>query len=259
MYPKILTFLVSVLLFSSLLIGFASASSGDGISSYSTPTPTPTATTDTNTTEPTPAPTPAPTPIYVYVDGNYVESLTPLHLSSYNRTVLSLTFAACVSCSVNGSTPNHWSSNQDSSGTITVFPDQIGSYEFRFQVLYDQIVNQVITLTVYGGGNNEPDVLPLNSTNRGFTLDVFLTVNELPHYPDPSEIAQANDNLNRQLYNEMKTDYQSQLSLSQSLSYVAIVVAVVVAVLIILILRQQRHHDAIVNNLNARGYGRGRE
>jgi len=263
-----MAFLVVCSVFASLL-NVAVADENDGITSY---TQIPQAPDDDNSTVTNSTNIDDNSTIsdgnttYVYVDSNRIDSINPMgapqRLFAYNRTTVNLVFASCLSCAVNVTSDGDWTDSRDSAGQITFFPEELGEYELHFQVLYDRVVNQTITLTVYGG-DGVPQELNLVSVNRGFTLDIILTVLELPTYPSADEIADANNAANQQMYNRMQAQNEKLLIESNTWSKTALVaVAIglpVIAIVIFLIIRHQRHEDSRINDLNANGFGRGRE
>jgi hypothetical protein len=207
---------------------------------------------------PSPSPTANPTEFYVGVD--QVQSInpngSPLSFSPYNQTTVNLVYAECMNSSLDVSTSSHWLENRDPNG-ITFFADTVGYYQLHYTVLYAQVVNQSITLSIRSG-DGTVTTLPIASVNRGFTLDVVINTLILPHYPTADEQAAANNQQNKALLSQTIDYFDSQQTWIKVGLIAAIIIIVVVVVVLILVLRHQRHTDNEINNSNARGWGRGR-
>ncbi len=255
--------LLVLLAFSMLFANLVRATPGDGVDNYYdeiptvSPSPTPSNgtesnSTNTNSTQKT---------VYVYVNGAGIQNINPdgvpLEFSSYNTTTALLLFAECLSCSLNVSSNSRWHETRDSSGVITFYPDEVDTYELHYQVIYDRIVNQTITLSIEGGDGLQQN-LNLASVNSGFALDVILHVLVLPEYPSAMDIALAQDSLNRQLLYNVTRQNQAQDTTNHLIMGGTIAAVVILGILVCLLLRHQRHRDAQVNNLNANGFGGGK-
>jgi hypothetical protein len=272
-----LAVLVSILLLTANL-GFVAAQTV-------TPSPTPDYTTiPTVSPSPSPSPSSSPDPTNTtdtnstvtnstntvdqynntYVESAYVASINPtgvpLQLSAYNQTTVALIFASAVACGVNAS-GGHWTATQDSAGQMAFYPDELRTYSIHFQVLYDRVVDQALTLIIYSG-DGQSQVLNLASNNTGFTLDIELSILDLPEIPTAEEIAQAEDSYNRDLMGDLTRAYESAMDENNFWSKTALVVAVIgiatLAVILFLNDRHRRHQDTTINNLNRHGFdGRG--
>ena len=232
----------------------------------SSPTPEPTNTTDTTNSTSTNSTNTVDQSNSTYVDVNpdYIQNVNPagapLMRSAYNQTTMVLIFSSSVACAVNA-TGGHWTATQDSAGQIVFYPDELGVYDVHFQVLYNRMCNQTVTLIVYSGdGQQQLDNLVMS--NFGFTLDVTLTVSALPQIPTAEEIARAEDSYNRVLMFDLQAAYERALAEGNFWSKTALVVAVVGVVVLGIVLflndRHRRHQDITINNLNRNGFdGRG--
>jgi hypothetical protein len=262
---KLVVFFFVILLSSSM---FISSVSGQVV------TPLPTVTPSNGVTTWTEIPTAPPsnsgnqlnkstiTNSGVSVGTNNVESINPkgasLSFSPYNQTTVTLSFASCITSSLNVSSNlgNDWTESR-ASGYIIFYATGIDSYELHYEVLYNQIVNQTITLAIQSGDGSVTN-MPLSITNTGFTLDVNLNTKILPHIATAAEQAEANARQNQQLLTQDHNYILGQNAWMKD-AIIALAIGVIVAFLVIfLILRDRRHRDLEINNLNNSNWGRGK-
>jgi hypothetical protein len=254
MFKKLSVAILIILLSSLLFVGIASASEGDGISTYTTipeaPTPSPTPNTNstntnstntnsTNTSTNSNDTITAGNTTYVYVGADQIQSINPngapLSFSTYNNTQVSLVFASALSCGVNAS-GGHWTASQDSAGQIVIFPDEIGTYRINFQVLYNRVVNQTISLTIYSGDSSPPTVINLAIINSGFTLDLDLNVMVLPHAATPQEMWDYGYGSFQNSIDSATEKMAEQQAATDLKTNITIAVAAVIAIVLVLVL-----------------------
>lgn len=243
--------LVAVLV-CSVCAGLVVGSEGDGISEYiEVPEGSPIPSSSPNATV-TPNATVSPSTVYVGLDR--VQSINPfgnpIIIPAYNSTIVTLRFAEALTCAVNVTSGGAWNDQRDSSGIITFYPRDVGIYELRFQVLYGQVVNQSITLTVFSGDDTQ-FVMNLESINSGFTLDVVLNIQRLQEIPTAEEIAAAQNEMQRRLVEDMDSRFSGQVVVSQVVAVAAIVIGCVLAVLVFMVIRHQRHRDMAITELRS--------
>jgi hypothetical protein len=260
----ILVLFVAILAFNVVFVGSVYAAAGDGISSYNPiPQTSPSPTFDPNATAtPTPLPSSSPNSTVIYV-GADVQSINPngqpISLSTYNHTTVYLTYAEADSYGVNFTgASNRFHNEQQSTTQMSVVIDGIGSYYFTFNVLYNRITDQPVTLRVVSG-DGTANVLPITSVNRGFTLDVVINTKVLPHYPTAQEQEDARRVSDEALYDKTISYFEGQQGWMKIAIIAAIIIIVVIVVVLVLFWRNQRFRDNEFNNQKARGWGyRGR-
>jgi len=274
MSSKFVLLLLVVLVFSMVFVSLASAattpiptatitptpSPSPSPSPTSTVTPSPTPTFDPNATA-TPTPNPTPTPTAIYVDLSNVQSINPngaaLTFSPYNQTIVSLVYAECMNSSLDVSAyNNNWYESRTSTG-ITFFANDVDTFTLHYRVLYGQVVNQSITLSVRSG-DNTVTTLPIASVNSGFTLDVVIHTLVLPHYPTVQEQEDARKQSDQALYDKTIAFFTGESAWMKMALIAAFIIIVVILVVVYWLWRNARHTDNEINNQNARGWGRGR-
>ena len=258
--------LLVAVVFSMMFVGLVCASAtvipqvspSPTVSVYPSVSPTPTLNPNATVTA-TSSPTPAPTAIYVDLDN--VQSINPngapLTFSPYNQTIVNLVYAECMNSSLDVSAySSNWYETRNPNG-ITFFANDVGSFMLHYRVLYSQVVNQSITLSVKSG-DGTVTTLPIASVNSGFTLDVTIYTLVQPHYPTAEEQAAANNQQNKALLGQTISYFDSQQAWMKTAIIGAVAGIIVVVIILILVLRHQRHTDYEINNQNAHGWGRGR-
>jgi hypothetical protein len=211
------------------------ASPGDGISSYEDTIP--------NASQ-------KPSQNDETINGVTVQSINPngnpLTLNRYTPANLRLVYASASSYFLNvsyASTTEHYETQSSNDMSVQISAD--GSYQFRFNVLYEAPINQTVTLIVTGG-DGMSDSYPINCPPcSGFSLDVSISTVNLPHYPTASEIAAAQSDINREIV-ENVTTRQDNLEYNQTMFNgviiaIIVIVGVVIVVLLVLLYRRQNH------------------
>ena len=251
-----IVFLLVILVFSTLSVGLVHADSNDGISSYNPiplVTPTPTFNPDATAT-----PTPSNSSI-VYVGADRVQNINPngvpISLSTYNHTTVYLTYAEADSYNVNFTgASNSFHNEQQSTTQMSVVIDGIGTYHFTFTVLYNQITDQPVTLSVYSG-DGTPNTLSFACVNRGFTLDMVINTKVLPEYPSASEIADAQYGMQKKMLQDVT---QGQQNTNQFFYIIAGAVTLAVAIIGIVLFFVVRYlRKMAVRQLRSETYGYG--
>lgn len=224
-----IVYLLIALVFGSILISPAIASPGDGISSY-------------EDTIPEVTPTPSPNNNNQYAFGTEgIQNLNNGVLSEYpvyDPSSVTLLFTSCLTANVNVSSYGHYNYNVDSAGVITVYPSEIGSYAIHFQVVYDRVTNQTVSLIIQGGTDIPPTRVFYASCNTGFTLDIAVDVRVQPRPATAEEIAAASNDFTQQIVENQSRQYSESLAHAESLSYIAVsavVVTIVLAVVFVLL------------------------
>jgi hypothetical protein len=258
---KIAIVFVVALFVSLMFAGSVQASADDGISSYDPiPETSPTPTFDPNATA-TPTPSPNATATIIYVGADHVQSINPngipLEFSPYNRTVVTLVYAEAKNSTVDISASNSdWNENRDST-KIYFYTEGIGTYELHYKVLYDQVVNQSISLHVQSGDGTDVN-LPISCVNNGFTLDVIIRTKVLPSYPSAQDIADAQYAMQQEMLQDVTDGYKDQQTRTDIIVGAVVAAVIIIAILLFLVFRHIRHTDNEINNQNAHGFGRGR-
>lgn len=236
----------------SFSIGFARALPDDGVTSYGNSTST--------GDDVIPTPTPEPSNNVTIAPWYGVQSINPngnpVSFSAFYPAELYITFADAVSYTVNSTfaeTTDHGESQ--STNQMSAQINARGSYGYKFQVLYDQVVNQSVTITVVSSaGDFPPQTFPIACVNSGFTLDVIVTAVEYPTYPGADEIWNYGyGNLTKTL-NDNNAEIHGQMNNLYWLIGGSLTIAIVVSFLVYLIIRHQRHSDSVVNHLKFKGF-----
>lgn len=257
---KIMFFLIFALI-SSLFVTVAVAAVSPSPSPTDIPllTPTPSPNSTVISVIPTSIPdnltvTPSPTP-YSSVG---VESVNPngqtLFFGTYNQTTIALTYASAVSYSVNVTSldPNHFEYGRPIGMTATL--NGVNTYVVRFQVLYDQVVNQTITLSI-SSGDGKTTYLPLTSFNRGFTLDVTVTTSVLDHIASPQEIWDYGNGVQQEMIANQTKQFEAEQTLTRTILIVVGAVAAVCVVVVAIVVRWARRVDRRQIARKYQGYG----
>lgn len=227
---------LAILVCSFLFISSVKAEEPGGVSSYE-----PTITGE----ETTPAPT--------YTEVQSINpSGAPFFFPTYNETRVSIIYAEAVSYFVNvTSIDTHHYEMQSPTG-MTAILNGLATYHLVFNVYYNQVVNQSVTLTVLSGDGKET-TLPIDSPNNmGFTLEVVIASSVEPHYPSPEEVWEYGSAQQQEMLWNMTQSFQQQQETATVVQYGTVAVVVIVVAIIVLVIRHIRRNDSRLNNLTMR-------
>lgn len=166
----------------------------------------------------------------------------PLIFPCYNATSVTLTYAESVNytLTVSSQSPRHHETS--SPRGITFVAEGVDTFVLHYRVLYNNVVNQSITLTVISG-NGQTTSIPLVCVNRGFVLDVIISTGVLPVFPSAEDIWNYGFVQQEEMLAGMQKDFLNQQSVATVIQAVIIGVMLVVIAVIYILFRHVRRQD----------------
>ncbi len=151
-----------------------------------------------------------------------------------------------------GNTPHeehHTSDPQRGTDTLQFNTTAIDTYNITFTVHYDVWVNQTVLVQITEQGEGgRTNIMCLDMNTKGFTINMLISTQKAPSYPDPNEIIAGINQGTQSYWNnqiaQLQSDNSDLLGISagtQILTLVAIFISITISMLTLIVLVRSRN------------------